>query len=62
MDPTKKAKDDARKKAVALLKNFGISNAVSSSLDDYELTIATNIILPGSVPVSWNDIGNVAFS
>lgn len=56
MDPSSKEKQRAKRKADHLLRKLGMSNI---NLDDYELLVASNIILPQNIDVTWNDIGGL---
>lgn len=56
MDPTKKEKELAKNKAEKLLREIGILNL---DLNEYELFIASNIISPQDIDVTWDDIGGL---
>lgn len=58
IDPTYKRKDDAAKAANRLLKKLGVN--VSKELSDYELMIASHLIDPSSISVSWSSIGGLS--
>ncbi|XP_078658918.1 outer mitochondrial transmembrane helix translocase-like [Branchiostoma floridae x Branchiostoma belcheri] len=56
VDPTRKQKVEAKKKASAIMKKLGISGV---RLNEYELTIAAHLVDPGSMTVSWTDIAGL---
>ena len=59
MDPTRKAKLQAKDRATAIMKRLGIPHALASKLDEYELTIASNLVSPESVNSSFQDIAGL---
>ncbi|XP_055920060.1 outer mitochondrial transmembrane helix translocase-like [Eupeodes corollae] len=62
LDPTSKNKRNAKIRAEEQLKriqkasNFGINTQV---LNDYELMIASHLVVPDDIPISWNDIAGL---
>jgi len=58
MDPTKKQKKEAQKRAHAIFDRLNISN-LREKLNEYELTIASLLIDPQSMDVSWKNIGGL---
>lgn len=56
MDPTKKSRLAAQKQAQKLLKKIGIEGV---KLSEYELTVATDLVDPLTLPISWKDIGGL---
>lgn len=56
MDPTRKEKKAAEKRAKELMKRIGVSGV---KLTDYELCFAADLIEPARLDVSWNDIGGM---
>jgi SpoVK/Ycf46/Vps4 family AAA+-type ATPase len=56
MDPTSGEKKSAKQRAERLLKEIGIADI---ELNEYELIIASNIIAPHHIDVSWEDIGGL---
>lgn len=55
-DPTNADKRSAQTRAEKILKEIGVNNI---DLNEYELCIASNIILPKSLDTSWQDIGGL---
>ncbi|XP_062597512.1 outer mitochondrial transmembrane helix translocase-like [Saccostrea cucullata] len=56
MDPTRKQKKEAEKRAKELMKRIGVTNV---KLTEYELCFAADLIEPESLDVSWSDIGGL---
>ncbi|XP_061175089.1 outer mitochondrial transmembrane helix translocase-like [Saccostrea echinata] len=56
MDPTRKQKKEAEKRAKELMKRIGVTNV---KLTEYELCFAADLIEPESLDVSWVDIGGL---
>ncbi|XP_064637921.1 outer mitochondrial transmembrane helix translocase-like [Lineus longissimus] len=56
MDPTRKEKKESHQRAEKLLKSIGCSNI---KLTDYELCIASNLVDPLNMVISWEDIGGL---
>lgn len=56
LDPTNADKLASKKIADKIMKDIGISNI---ELNEYELCIASNIILPQNIDCSWQDIGGL---
>lgn len=57
LDPTQKQKKEAKKQAEDLMKKIGVDSSVK--LSEYELSIASQLIVPSSLDVSWKDIGGL---
>ena len=57
LDPTRKQQLQAKEKAKKLLKSLGISSDIQ--LNSYELMIASSLIEPTSIQVSWKDIAGL---
>lgn len=57
IDPTNKRKANAAKTATELLDRLGIK--VRKELSEYELMIASHLVDPCSIPVSWSSIGGL---
>jgi SpoVK/Ycf46/Vps4 family AAA+-type ATPase len=55
-DPTNADKLASKKIAEKIMKDLGINNI---ELNEYELCIASNIILPQNIDCSWQDIGGL---
>ncbi|KAF6733647.1 ATPase family AAA domain-containing protein 1-A [Oryzias melastigma] len=56
MDPTSKQKSQSKKRAEQLMKRIGVEGI---KLTDYELNIATHLVDPQTIKVSWNDIAGL---
>ncbi|XP_048761548.1 outer mitochondrial transmembrane helix translocase-like isoform X2 [Ostrea edulis] len=56
MDPTRKEKKEAKKRAEELMKRIGVNNV---KLTEYELCFAADLVEPASLDVSWKDIGGL---
>ena len=56
LDPTNEEKVSSKQRADKIMKLIGLSNL---ELNDYELCIASNIILPHNIDCSWQDIGGL---
>lgn len=56
MDPTNADKLSAKTRAEKIMKQIGISDV---ELNEYELLIASNIVLPEKIDCSWQDIGGL---
>jgi SpoVK/Ycf46/Vps4 family AAA+-type ATPase len=56
LDPTSEDKLVATKRAERILKQLGLTNV---ELNEYELLIASNIIMPENIDCSWQDIGGL---
>lgn len=56
MDPTNNEKLGAIAKAETIMKELGVSNI---ELNEYELCIASNLVLPKNIECSWQDIGGL---
>lgn len=56
LDPTNEEKLLAKIRADRILKQIGVSNI---ELNEYEMVIASNIIMPQNIDCSWNDIGGL---
>ncbi|XP_073716583.1 outer mitochondrial transmembrane helix translocase isoform X1 [Misgurnus anguillicaudatus] len=57
MDPTQKQKSQAKKRAERLMKQIGVDEGVS--LTEYEMNIATHLIDPRSIKVTWRDVAGL---
>ncbi|EDV22117.1 uncharacterized protein TRIADDRAFT_59287 [Trichoplax adhaerens] len=57
-DPTQRAKREAKEMAKNILKNIGLDSS-NIKLSDYEMSIASHLVDPKSVNVSWEDIGGL---
>lgn len=58
LDPTKKQKKDAQKRAQVLFERLRI-DPVKATLNEYELVVASHLIDPESIDISWNNIGGL---
>ncbi|OTF74963.1 ATPase family AAA domain-containing protein 1-like protein, partial [Euroglyphus maynei] len=58
IDPTRKQKSKAKEKAEKTLQRIGISS-YKNVLTEYELTIASQLINPEELEISWNDIAGL---
>jgi hypothetical protein len=56
LDPTNEEKVSSKARAEKIMKLIGLNNL---ELNDYELCIASNIILPQNIDCSWQDIGGI---
>uniref|UniRef100_A0A8C6LBD4 Outer mitochondrial transmembrane helix translocase n=2 Tax=Nothobranchius TaxID=28779 RepID=A0A8C6LBD4_NOTFU len=56
MDPTAKQKSQAKKRAEQLMKRIGVEGV---RLTEYEMNIATHLVDPQTVKVSWRDIAGL---
>ena len=56
LDPTSEEKVNSKARAEKIMKLIGLNNL---ELNDYELCIASNIILPQNIDCSWQDIGGL---
>jgi len=56
LDPTSGDKLSAIAKAEYIMKELGVSNI---ELNEYELCIASNLVLPKNIDCSWEDIGGL---
>jgi len=59
LDPTNKDKKRAEMKANEILTKLGRPDLKELQLTDYEVTVASQLIVPKDMPVSWNDIGGL---
>ena len=57
LDPTNADKLGAKTRAEKIIKEIGLNKNVD--LNEYELCIASNIVLPKSIDCSWQDIGGL---
>jgi len=57
MDPTRKQKLAAKKQAEKLLASLGISKEIK--LNEYEMLIASQLVEPRSITVSWKDVAGL---
>ncbi|XP_071774773.1 outer mitochondrial transmembrane helix translocase [Centroberyx gerrardi] len=56
MDPTYKQKNQAKKKAEQLMKRIGVEGV---KLTEYEMNIASHLVDPRAMKVSWRDIAGL---
>ncbi|XP_061841873.1 outer mitochondrial transmembrane helix translocase [Nerophis lumbriciformis] len=56
MDPTAKQKNQAKKRAEQLMKRIGVEGV---KLTEYEMNIATHLVDPKTMKVSWRDIAGL---
>ncbi|KAI0237779.1 ATPase family AAA domain-containing protein 1 [Lamellibrachia satsuma] len=57
MDPTREEKRQAHRRAMKLMKSIGVSDKVK--LTEYELCIASDLVDPLGMVVSWENIGGL---
>lgn len=58
LDPTKKQKKEAQRRAEVLMSRLNLTQ-FNGSLNDYELMVASQLIDPQSIDVSWGNIGGL---
>lgn len=58
LDPTKKQKKDAQLRAKAIFDRLHL-NQFTGSLNEYELVVASQLIDPQSIDISWCNIGGL---
>uniref|UniRef100_A0A3P9JW69 Outer mitochondrial transmembrane helix translocase n=1 Tax=Oryzias latipes TaxID=8090 RepID=A0A3P9JW69_ORYLA len=56
MDPTTKQKSQSKKRAEQLMKRIGVQGI---KLTDYELNIASHLVDPQTIKVSWKDVAGL---
>ncbi|XP_041066107.1 outer mitochondrial transmembrane helix translocase-like isoform X1 [Carcharodon carcharias] len=56
IDPTRRQKIEAKKKAAKLMKQIGVEGI---KLSEYELTIAAHLVDPRTLKVTWRDIAGL---
>ncbi|XP_072521374.1 outer mitochondrial transmembrane helix translocase [Salminus brasiliensis] len=56
LDPTQKQKSQAKKRAELLMKQIGVEGV---SLNEYEMNIATHLVVPRSMKVTWRDVAGL---
>ncbi|XP_034084294.1 ATPase family AAA domain-containing protein 1-A isoform X2 [Gymnodraco acuticeps] len=56
MDPTSKQKSQAKKRAEQLMRRIGVEGV---SLTDYEMNIASHLVDPQTMMVTWRDIAGL---
>ncbi|KAK5910459.1 hypothetical protein CesoFtcFv8_004292 [Champsocephalus esox] len=56
MDPTSKQKSQAKKRAKQLMRRIGVEGV---SLTDYEMNIASHLVDPQTMMVTWRDIAGL---
>ncbi|XP_028852637.1 outer mitochondrial transmembrane helix translocase isoform X2 [Denticeps clupeoides] len=56
LDPTQKQKGQAKKRAHQLMKQIGIEGV---SLNEYEMNIATHLVDPRNMKVTWRDVAGL---
>jgi len=62
LDPTTKSKKKARAKAEEQIQRMNLSEGLklnTSTLSDYELVIASHLVVPEDITVSWSDIAGL---
>jgi len=62
LDPTNKSKKKARDKAEEQIRRLNMSDGLklsTTSLSEYELVIASHLVVPEDITVSWADIGGL---
>lgn len=57
MDPTRKQKLAAQKRAEQLLANLGVSKDIK--LSEYEMMIASQLVEPRAISTSWSDVAGL---
>jgi len=57
LDPTNKQKAEAKKLAQELMKSIGVEDV---ALNDHEMMVASNLVDPLSISVSWDNIGGLS--
>jgi SpoVK/Ycf46/Vps4 family AAA+-type ATPase len=57
LDPTRKQQLQAKERAKKLLKSLGVSPDIK--LNNHELMVASNLVEPSSIQVSWKDIAGL---
>lgn len=58
LDPTKKQKLEAQKRAQAIFDRLDLTK-IKLSLNEHELVVASQLIDPNSISISWNQIGGL---
>ncbi|CAG2122712.1 unnamed protein product, partial [Medioppia subpectinata] len=58
LDPTRKQKREAQQRAERLLSRLGVTD-LKTSLNEYELSIAAQLVDPQSIEVTWSDIAGL---
>ncbi|XP_026883558.2 ATPase family AAA domain-containing protein 1-A [Electrophorus electricus] len=56
LDPTQKQKSQAKERSEKLMKQIGVERA---SLNEYETNVATHLVDPRSIKVTWRDIAGL---
>ena len=56
IDPTNADKLNAKSRAEKIMKDIGLNNL---NLNEYEMFIASNIVMPNNIDCSWQDIGGL---
>ncbi|KAL7836982.1 hypothetical protein AOLI_G00282660 [Acnodon oligacanthus] len=56
LDPTQKQKSQAKKRAERLMKQIGVEGV---SLNEYEMNIATHLVDPRGMKVTWRDVAGL---
>ncbi|XP_062546279.1 outer mitochondrial transmembrane helix translocase-like [Armigeres subalbatus] len=61
LDPTNKSKKKAIEKAEDILRKLGpnIKSSALTNLNDYELVIASHLVVPENIAVSWDSIAGL---
>ena len=57
LDPTRKQQVEARERAKKLLKSIGVPSDIK--LSNHEMMVASNLVEPKRIPVSWDDIAGL---
>ncbi|XP_046672839.1 outer mitochondrial transmembrane helix translocase [Homalodisca vitripennis] len=57
MDPSRKQKNNAKLKAQKQLKKLGVLK--STNLTEYEIMIASHLVVPSEIHISWEDIAGL---
>lgn len=58
LDPTKKQKKEAQQRAQLLFERLNIST-IKTKLNEYELVVASQLIDPQSIDITWTNIGGL---
>lgn len=57
IDPTRKQQLEAKERAEKLLKSLGVPTNIK--LSNHEMMVASNLVEPSSIPISWDDIAGL---
>lgn len=58
LDPTKKQKKEAQLRAQVMFERLNLKN-IKTKLNEYELVVASQLIDPQTIDISWNHIGGL---